>query len=58
MRALEFVTGHMAYNLAYIYLNLTDDNHHSATTHRILTLPFRQVGHHLAHNSTLAIMGL
>ena len=27
MRALEFITGHMVYNLAYMYLNLTDDNH-------------------------------
>jgi hypothetical protein len=27
MRALEFITGQMVYNLAYIYLNLTDDNH-------------------------------
>ena len=23
----RYITGHMVYNLAYMYLNLTDDNH-------------------------------
>ena len=27
MRALKFITGHMVYNLAYTYLNFTDDSH-------------------------------
>jgi hypothetical protein len=33
MRALEFITGHMTYNLAYIYLYLADDNHQSPAKH-------------------------
>ena len=28
MRALNFITGHMVYNLTYNFKNLTDDNHH------------------------------
>ena len=27
---IEFITGHMVYNLAYTYLNLTDNNHQCA----------------------------
>ena len=34
MRALKFVTGHMTYNLAYMYLNLTDDNHQKGSTQK------------------------
>ena len=44
MRALEFLTGHMIYNLAYKYLNLIDDNHPE------LSKLFRlELNHHLSN---------